>query len=55
MYEIRERPPSVETFQRLRERVDMARRPTEGVRRGLGNEVFAVTVVAVGDGRSVYE
>lgn len=48
-YELREGPPSVDDFQRLREAADMAPRPREGVERGLPNSVFAVHAVHVAE------
>ena len=48
-YELREGPPSVDDFQRLRSAADMASRPRQGVERGLPNSVYAVHVVAVPD------
>lgn len=48
-YELREGPPSVDDFQRLRSAADMAARPREGVERGLPNSVSAVHAVATQD------
>lgn len=48
-YELREGPPSVDAFQRLREATEMAPRPREGVERGLPNSVYAVRVVDTAD------
>lgn len=68
-YELREEPPSPETYLALREAVDMTPRPREGVETGLPNSLYAVTVVhvaadgsetpvgmgrVVGDGGTVY-
>ncbi|QLG62947.1 GNAT family N-acetyltransferase [Halorarum salinum] len=44
-YELRDGPPSVDDFVRLREVAGMAPRPREGVERGLGNSVYAVHAV----------
>ncbi|WP_313690963.1 GNAT family N-acetyltransferase [Halorarum halobium] len=49
-YELREGPPSVDDFQRLRAAAGMSDRPRAGVERGLSKSVFAVRVVSSRDG-----
>lgn len=44
-YELRDGPPSVDDFVRLREAAGMAPRPRVGVERGLENSVYAVHAV----------
>lgn len=49
MYELREEPPSVDDFLRLRDAAGMSERSREGVVRGLPNSQYAAVVVSRGD------
>ena len=52
-YTIREEPPTVEEFVRLRRAADMAPRSREALERGLPNTLFGVTAVHVPSGETV--
>jgi N-acetylglutamate synthase-like GNAT family acetyltransferase len=64
-YEIETKPPTIEEFRDLRAATGLGLRSEEAARRGLGNELFAVTVRTdgkavgmgriVGDGGTVYQ
>ncbi|WP_284014303.1 GNAT family N-acetyltransferase [Halobaculum litoreum] len=47
-YEVRDGPPTVDEFRRLRAAADMAERPRAGVERGLPNSLYACRVVDTG-------